>query len=120
VKAAGNKNMKGQAGNKKNVKFPQNTRISSPTSSKQYKDGPAKNIQNNFQMVDESGEQSAVQESVVGIIQEGQAQNDQEVCAKCHFHYVQDMLDHDMEWIGCEYEGCGQWYHIYCMNVTFA
>ena len=71
-------------------------------------------------MVDESGEQSALQELAGGIQPEGQAQNDSEKCEQCGFHFVQAMLDHDMEWIGCEYENCGKWYHIYCMNVTFA
>ena len=31
---------------------------------------------------------------------------DAEMCAICEAHYVQGHLEKDMDWIGCEYEGC--------------
>lgn len=43
---------------------------------------------------------------------------DQEMCAECNKHFVEGHQDKDMDWIGCEYEGCNKWYHIYCRGIS--
>ena len=44
--------------------------------------------------------------------------NDSEKCEMCGKHYVEHMLNQDMIWIGCEYEPCSKWYHIFCKGIT--
>ena len=50
-----------------------------------------------------------------GLIQEPSNEQDDEICEKCHRRYIENQLDQELQWIGCDYALCGKWYHVECM-----
>jgi hypothetical protein len=51
-----------------------------------------------------------------GIVQGGGGEDDKEICSKCLTRFCNQKINEDMMWIGCD--GCGKWYHSYCMNIS--
>jgi hypothetical protein len=41
--------------------------------------------------------------------------DEEEICEKCKKRYLENAEpDLYVTWIGCDYNGCGKWYHSFC------
>lgn len=40
------------------------------------------------------------------------------MCAICNRRFVEGHEQEDLDWVGCEYEMCGKWFHGVCVGMT--